>query len=191
MASRDGNQMVTSSGAPLSFEVAEGRSRLEAVALTRSVYLEDLGKYCDDGLDASAHHLICRGQDDRLIAAVRILGPEMRPFDFEEQVDLDTLLSADRKPGLLARLVVHRDCRSATMSLPVLSGLLEFAIRHAQQHAMTDLLLYTFDYLRTFYRSAGFAPTGHSLQHATWGRVYVMRFDILKQGTRARSGSAR
>ena len=165
----------------LTFKVADEEERQLALELRTVVYTADLGHVPDDGLDESAHHLVVRVTDGPVVAAVRIVGPEKRPFDFEMLCDLGSLLSPARRPALIGRLCVRRDYRTARRSTFIHVGLLRLAIDFGHQRGFTDYFLYTYPSLIRFYRGALFECVGDPFEHPDWGQISLMRLDLLPE----------
>jgi predicted GNAT family N-acyltransferase len=143
-----------------------------------------------DGLDDRAHHLVAYTSEHAVIAAVRIVGPEQRPFDFERFFDLRPILGPERRPALIGRLVVRRDHRRVRSGHFVLVGLLKLSVHFALKNGITDLMLYTYENLIAFYKSAGFEPLSGTFDHPDWGEVSLMRLNVTDLARRSRPAEA-
>lgn len=162
----------------LRFSVAFGPQRLDARRLQALVYSEDLGHIPDDGLDAVAAFIVALSPFEEVVASFRLAGPELRPFDFERHLSLDRLAGPTCRPALVGRLCLRREYRSAANSIPIQDGLLRFAIATAEASSITDLFLYTYEHLVSFYRGALFEDTGVLFRHGDWGLVRLMRLKV-------------
>ena len=156
------------------FEVASRETLQAAVRLQQTIYNRDRGHTPHEKIDAHAQHFVAIVADT-VVGYFRLLGPEARPFDFEDSVDVDRLLGVGARPALVGRLCIDPSYRSVRRSVLVNGGLLRLAIDYARKHDITDLVLYTYDDLRAFYRSARFEDTHIIFQHKYWGRVRLMR----------------
>jgi predicted GNAT family N-acyltransferase len=158
----------------LRFQVADSELAKRAIKLRESVYGRDLGHVPDDGLDDRATHFVAVATRGEVISSFRLLGPELRPFDLESSVDLEALLGCDARPALVGRLCVHPAYRRIPHSVSVHTGLLELALCYCRENKISDLLLYTYDNLRRFYRAARFVDTCQMVNHPDWGTVHLM-----------------
>ena len=157
------------------FRVAGGDLIDEVLRFRESVYARDLGHVPRDGNEESACHFVAQMPSGIIVASFRLLGPEARPFDLESSVDLGLLLGPDARPALVGRLCTHPGYRKVSESIPIHGGLLRLALGYAAEHRVTDLLLYTYDNLRNFYRAARFVDTQLLVEHPDWGAVRLMR----------------
>ncbi len=151
-----------------------------ALELRRSVYQEEFGHVPADGFDERAHHLVAFNDVGQIVAAMRIVGPEQRPFDLEHSIDLTDYMPADRSPALVGRLSVRHDYRGVSRKRFLPMGMFKLAYLFARKRGMTDFLTYTYPNLYQFYRGAFFQPLIASFEHPTWGTVCVMHFDLKK-----------
>jgi predicted GNAT family N-acyltransferase len=157
------------------YEVAEGKLAAEAVRFYSDIYRRDLGRIPPDSYDSVATHFLARGSAGQVVAACRLLGPSTRPFDFEHLVSLAELLPSNARPGLVGRLCVHPQYRNIAVSLPIQYGLIGVLVGFSRSIGVTDLILYTYDNLRSLYRVGGFEDTTVSFSHQFWGVVRLMR----------------
>lgn len=162
----------------LQFRVATQADLPAVLAARASIYLGELGKHADDGCDLAANQLIALTNSGQIVAGVRLLGPELRPFDFEATLDLAASVSAGARPALMGRLFVRPDFRSAAKSSRVLYGLLGLALRVARERGITDIYIYSFSHLLRFYRRAGFESLGITIYHKHWRTLYLMRLAV-------------
>lgn len=164
----------------LTFQVANRHNLEAAIELRRKVYHQDLGRIPDDEDDETGHHLIALVGESEVVAGFRLLGSDLRPFDFEHVLDLSPLVRDGRTPAMIGRLFVREDWRSARRSPYLLSGFLEFAVEFARVHAITDYYLYTFANLIQFYRRAHFSSLGMTIYHKHWRTLHLMHMDVVK-----------
>lgn len=162
----------------LTFEVADSEQQRLALALRSQVYAEDLGRVVNDHLDECSYHLVACAERE-VVAAVRVVGPDQRPFDCETILsEKGAALSLGPRPALIGRLCVRRDFRAARKSTALHLGLLRLTIEFGLQQAFSEYLLYTFPGLTRFYQGAFFELTGVDFPHPDWGRLHVMRLDL-------------
>lgn len=163
---------------PLKFCRLRGRDGRVAVELRREIYAADLVPDPGDGLDDSATHVAAFDASGSVVASFRILGPELRPFDFEHIRPLDRLVAAGRRPAMIGRLCVRRDYRNIKRSTRIHAGLLAEALEFAHAEHISDYFLYTFEHLRQFYAKGGFSESNIVLDHPHWGRLYLMSMNF-------------
>jgi len=168
----------------LVFKIADEVERSRALALRRTVYEEALGHDGIDHYDERAYHLIACDSEGNVAAALRIVGPEQRPFDFEQLVMLADFLRDDRSPGEISRFCIQRDHRQVRSDQFIQVGMLKLAHAFARKHGLTDFVTLALPHLRNLYRIAFFQPLGPPCEHPTWGRVYPMRLDLIDLETR-------
>jgi predicted GNAT family N-acyltransferase len=162
----------------LTYRIAERGEREKLLERRNTIFKADLGFVPDDGLDPFAHHLIAATSEGEIVAAFRLLGPDLRPFDFEEIYSLDNLVTGGRRPAMLGRLWVAPDYRVVRRSVAIHSGLLRLALRAAVELSITDYFLCTFTRLVNFYRAASFRDTGFIHRHPGWGPLHVMHLGV-------------
>jgi predicted GNAT family N-acyltransferase len=161
------------------FKVALPAEVPAAVALGKLVYERDLHRAPEEALDEEAHHLIVLNAASDVIAAVRILGPDQRPFELEEYTDLRSFLGPRRTPAVIGRLCIDPSHRSPRTSVSILMGILKLSLMFARKQSITDYFLYTYPNLVPFYRKAFFKTLNVTLNHPYWGCVELMRLDLV------------
>lgn len=175
----------------LTFKVADATERRLALELRRAVYEDEFGHAPDQLLDERAHHLVACSEDGEVVAALRILGPEHRPFDIESCVDLSALLPGPRSLALVGGLCVRHDFRGVSRASFLPMGMFKLAYEFARKNRITDFLTYVYPNLHDFYRGAFFEPLVPTLEHPSWGTVCLMHLDLESLETRhARSRKA-
>jgi len=163
----------------LTFKVADVLERDRAFELRGRVYREELGHDGLDGFDEHAHHLIAIDRDGKLLAALRIVGPDQRPFDMERLVTLADFLPGDRVPGELSRFCVDPAFRRVERGSFVHLGMFKLAHSFARKHGLTDFVTLALPHLRNGYRVGFFRSVGPDLIHPTWGPVSLMHLDLI------------
>lgn len=164
----------------LTFKVADVGERARAIDLRRRVYAEDVGHVEMDDLDERAHHLVCHDDSGEVIAALRVVLFDDRPFDIEHFVALDGLIPSDRFPAEIGRYCVRNDHRRVTRNHFVQLGMLKLAYAFARKRGATDFLMYTFGHLLDFYRGAFFQLLDVAFEHPGYSQqMYVMRLDLV------------
>lgn len=164
----------------LTFKLANTAEQALAVALREQVYTKDLGAVPKDNLDQTAYHLVALNDAGAVVGAVRLLGPEHRPFDLERFVPISSFLPEPSAVGLIGRLCVRPDYRTVSQRLFVQAGILKLTYLFSLHRGITDLIMYTYPNLINFYRGAFFSPVGISFPHPYWGVVHVMHLDLRK-----------
>ena len=162
----------------LTFKVANACERGLAFEFRRVVYEEQFGHLPIDDLDELAHHLVATNENGEIIAAVRIVGPDQRPFDLERYVELAQFIPKERIPAMIGRFCIRRDYRGVSKRSFVPMGMFKLSYAFARQQGLTDLLTYAYRNLYHFYRGAFFEPMIRGFDHPTWGTVTVMRLDL-------------
>lgn len=180
----------------LTFKVASGPERAQALEIRREVYARDwpgvpMAKVID-AADETAHHLVACTGEGEVIASLRIIASGQRPFDMDRYVFVDPLLPSGRVPAEIGRLCVKHGRRHIKSNSFVQLGIFELGINLSLQLGATDLLLTALPTLRNIYRLAGFTDAGATFHHPIWGYVHVMRLDLLGlSGDGMRTKSAR
>ena len=162
------------------FTVAEVEERDAVLDLRRRVYTEDWSYVPKDDLDLRAYHLIARDSADEIVAALRMVGPEQRPFDIEQFAAISDFLPEERVPAEVGRLCVRRDHRRVSRGSFLQMGMLKLSYAFARSRGITDLVMYTFPHLLPFYRAAFFERPGLTFEHPGYGRqMHIMRLDLV------------
>lgn len=177
----------------LTFKRANALEQTQARELFRQVYSKDVHYVPSDVFDKSAAYLVALTADGDMIASLRFLGPEFRPFEIEHFCDFSQILSPHRTPALVGRLSVGHGYRKVPESILVHFGLLKLAVDYARKSGVTDLFLYTLPHLVNFYRSVFFRPVGNSFEYpALSATMHIMRLDLGDLDRRCQqSGSPR
>jgi N-acyl-L-homoserine lactone synthetase len=165
----------------LTFKVADHDQVQRALQLRSEIYAQELGDPGLDHFDHVASHLVAvDGRSGDIAAALRLVGPNHRPFDIEKFVPLTTLLPSDRRPSEASRFWVRREYRAVHRGQIVHLGMLKLLYEYAKQNGITDVIMLGLPTLTKLYRAAFFMPLDISLNHPTWGSTQVMRFDIME-----------
>jgi predicted GNAT family N-acyltransferase len=173
------------------FKAADAGEREVALGLRREVYSKDVGHAPDDASDDRARHFVAKTLDGDLVAAFRVLGPEERPFDLEKYVSLQQLVPPPKRAALIGRLCIRHDYRPIARSVYIQTGMLRIAHEYASRNAITDFVMFTFPYLRAFYRSAYFSEVGLTFEHPGYrSTMHVMHLDLMAFRRRYESAQA-
>jgi predicted GNAT family N-acyltransferase len=163
----------------LVFKVADAGERLRALELRRRVYEAELGHDGIDEFDDAAHQLIVCETGGEIVAALRVVGPEQRPFDLEKFLAISTEITANRSVGEVSRFCVRAEYRQIRKDQFIQLGMFKLLYEFAHLHSLTDLVTLSLPHLRSLYRVAFFRPLSPPFEHPTWGRVYPMRLDLV------------
>ena len=168
----------------IEFRHADSDDTREVVALLASVFAAENGTVPSETLDDLADYFVAYASGRGVIAAFRLLGPHLRPFDFEHAFDLSALIAHGRRPALVGRLCVSPEFRRVHYSIYIHKGLLDSGVRWAHSQNITDLFMYTYERLLKFYTKAGFTDTHLVFRHQVWGEVHLMH-RVLSQNASA------
>lgn len=170
--------MRGSSPKPFRISLATGKQRDEAYDVQSLVYTRDIGHIPNDGQDDGATFLVAQDSSGSVVATMRILEPILRPFDYEQVVDLDDVIGVGRRPAVVGRLCVLPQYRGVSVLNLLHLALFRFAYNFACERQITDYLLYTYDNLIPFYTWAQFRALKR-FDHPDWGSVTLMHLDVV------------
>jgi len=170
----------------LTFKCAGRHERQLAFEFRRAIYEEEFGRLPIDNLDEVAHHLIAANSAGEIVATVRIVGPDQRPFDLEQLVDLAKFIPSERSPAMIGRLCIRSDYRTVSKRNLLPIALLKLTYELCKKLQITDLVTYAYPNLVHFYRGAFFDPMIRAFDHPIWGEVSVMRLDLDSLEVRCR-----
>jgi len=171
---------------PLRIERASAADRRRAHELEAEVFGRD-HEYVQP-VEPGGTYFVAKDPAGAVVASFRILGPDCRPFEAEQWVDLD-FLGAERRVALIGRLVVRPDHRAAGR-LPV--DLMRAAYAHCCDQGYTDLLMHTFRELGPFYERALFRLCDVRFHHPGFGReLEILRLDLVDLAGRLAAGDRR
>lgn len=162
----------------LTFKVADGRERVLALELRERIYAAELGNAGLDSFDDVAVHLVAATEAGQVVAALRLVRPEHRPFDLEHYVDLSSMLGADRRPAEVSRFCVEPARRQIHRTQMVHLGILKLLYEYAVKHQITDVVTLGLPHLQNVYRAALFEALGAACEHPIWGTAHLMRLNI-------------
>jgi len=115
------------------------------VALRATVYGGELGygaEAFDWGpMDDRAFHLLALDEKESAVAAMRLLGPEARPFELETSVALEPHLRTGHRPGEITRFCIAQEFRPITRGLPVHTGMIRLLHDTCRQHRIDDVFI--------------------------------------------------
>jgi N-acyl-L-homoserine lactone synthetase len=166
----------------ITFKVATGLESVEAIRLRSEIYQDELGHSGVDEFDQSAHHLIAVDSRGEICAAIRILGPEHRPFEIERFVSLNEVVAEGRVAAQIGGFWVRSGDRRVRNPSFLPLGMLKLAYEFARKRQITDFVMRThITKLRRFYERGFFRLVeGMEFTHPDWGPVYVMHLDLLE-----------
>ena len=162
----------------LTLRVATPNERGEVLHFRSAIYRQELGAPGIDRFDDLAHHLIACDSTGQIIATLRIVGPEHRPFDLEQLFDLTTILEAGRIPAEISRFCIAKEHRHIHRSQMVHVGMLKLVHEFSTRNHLTDLFTLGLPHLKNLYRIGFFSTVGDPCDHPIWGRTELMRLDI-------------
>lgn len=169
-------------------ETATSDTLPQALALEAAVYAADHGHV--PAVEAGAVYFTAGTAEDGIVASFRILGPQFRPFEFEAAVDL-SFLGADRRAGLIGRLCVRPDFRSTARQATLPIEMLRTAFGYCRANDLTDLLMFTFPHLYTFYERAQFRRCGEFFHTGYATDMGVLHLDLVRLAERLAAGDRR
>jgi hypothetical protein len=140
--------------------------------------MREFGHVPRDRFDDEASILCALGTDNQFVAALRVVLPERRPFDFEDNVDLEQVLGQDCRPALIGRFCVHPDYRIASKSLTLQAHLMRMTYWFARQKNVSDIIMYSYANLVMYYRGLFFRHLEVNFVHPSWGTVVLMGLNI-------------
>jgi hypothetical protein len=165
----------------ITFKVAEGPERVRSLEWRKQIYKSELGHEGLDRFDAFAHQLIAVDSSGQLLAGIRIQGPEQRPLEIEEFVDLTSVTGPHAAPGQIGGFWVRPDDRFTARKHLLPMGMLKLAVVFALRRSITDLVMRTpVERLRAFYKRGFFRALDElNFDHPVWGRVFVMHLGLV------------
>lgn len=164
--------------ADLIFKIADENERRQALVLRSHIYGKELGNSGLDRFDESAHHLIGCDSTGRVISALRIVGPDQRPFDLEQLVDLSRLLIPSRCPAEVSRFCVDAEYRQIHRGQMVHLGMLKLLHEFSEHAGITDLFTLGLPHLKNLYRVGFFTALEIECDHPTWGPTQLLHLDL-------------
>jgi len=164
------------------FSLARGGDRAEAIEHRRRIYTDELGYHGVDAFDAVAQHIVARSVDGEMVGASRLLGPETRPLEIEQHLDLTDVVLPDSRPAQIGGLWVRPEVRSMRSGYMLPLALLRCLVQIAERHSVTDLVLRTHvTSVKSLYLRAGFVEQPRAeFFHPSWGTVFVMTLDLRR-----------
>ena len=162
------------------FKVATDSERGAALALRSRIYTAELGSPDLDGFDDGAYHVVGLDPDDAVVASVRIIGPEQRPFDIESVFNLSAVLAPDRVPAEISRFCVDPRHRQMHRDHMLHFGMLKAVYDLATKLGITDIVTLGLPHLKNLYRVGYFSEVGMLCTHPVWGPAHPMRLDLIE-----------
>lgn len=175
---------------PLVFKIADATEVEAALDLRRAIYTAEMPNPGIDLYDRIAWHLIAK-RNGRIVAASRMVGPNVRPLEIESYLDLSPFVKPGRLPAQVGGFVVLKSERVVTKNSMAALGMLKLAHILAAKIGVTDFVTYVYPSLRRFYRGGLFTDPDVSFEHPLWGSVYFLHSDLVEVRKRPDSPSAR
>lgn len=165
----------------LHFEIALGSARVQALQLREAIYDAEFGRNNVDLFDDVSIQVVAKTLDDEIVAGVRVIPPDSRPFELERFVDLSKLLGPDRVPAQIGGLFTAPHARSVARWGLIPLGLLKCAIDIGRQLRVTDFVMRTpVEELKDWYGRAYFTEVpALAFDDPIWGRNIVMQLDFV------------
>jgi N-acyl-L-homoserine lactone synthetase len=163
----------------LVFKVATPAERDEVLHLRSELYTREFGNDGLDDLDEDAHHLIAINSKQRIVAALRVVDSDHRPFDLDHFVKLPPL-DEDRVPAEVARFCVSPEYRQVRRDQFVHLGMFKLLYDFSNRNGITDLFTLGLPELRSVYRFAFFVARPEQCKHPIGNRrVQLMHLDLV------------
>lgn len=164
----------------MTFKLASPDERDRALALRRSIYLQEFSDEGLDQFDEVGLHLVGLNADGRVVAAARLIPPEHRPFDLERHVSLSGILAPERAPAEIGRFCVDAEYRKISRDQFVHLGMLKLIYVISDRRRITDLLTLGLPSLRNVYKAAFFTPLDIMCSHNIGNTlVQLMHCDLI------------
>ena len=157
------------------FKVAEGPEARRAIELRATIYATERGNPGTDARDSSAIHLVALSDTGEVVAAMRVIPNDQRPFDLEDSFDLATLVPPVGTSCEVSRFVVGADSRRVVPGYVVHLGMLKLLFEYAESRGITDVLSLGLPHLIGIYKAAFFDVVSGPKTHELWGSAYLMR----------------
>jgi N-acyl-L-homoserine lactone synthetase len=162
----------------LTLRAAAPNELREVLSFRSTIYREELGDSGIDRFDESAHHLIACDFAGQIVAALRIVGAEHRPFDLEQLFDLSAVLGAASNPAEVSRFCVAKERRQIHRSQLIHIGMLKLVHEFSIKNNISDLLTLGLPHLKNLYRLGFFSTVGSPCNHPIWGQTELMHLDL-------------
>ncbi len=173
------------------FKLANDAERRAAIAMRTPIYAAEFGSDGIDEFDDVAYHVVGLTAG-AVVAAVRILGPEHRPFDLESLFNLSDVLPPKRVPAEISRFCVDPAHRQLHRHHMLHFGMLKAIYDLATKLNITDIVTLGLPSLKNLYRIGYFREMGAPCVHPGWGLLlHPMRLDLVELRRRHISSSNR
>jgi len=172
------NVRIESLFSGLILRVAAPGEREKVLQFRSVIYQEELGDPGIDRYDPSANHLIACDSGDQIVAALRVVGPEQRPFDLEQLFDLNPLLKTGSAPAEVSRFCIAKAHRHINRTEMVHVAMLKLVHAFSIKQRLTDLFTLGLPHLKNLYRVGFFSQLDVACQHPVWGRTVLMHLDL-------------
>jgi N-acyl-L-homoserine lactone synthetase len=162
----------------LTFKLANEAERARALALRSEIYAQELGNAGIDSFDGRASHLVALDTAGGVIATLRVIHPESRPFDFERYVSLKAFDCDSNASAEISRFCIEKTHRHLHRGQLVHLGMLKLLYEFASRRGFSDLFTLVFRPLESLYRTGFFRPTNVVVNHPTWGETQLMHLNM-------------
>jgi predicted GNAT family N-acyltransferase len=156
--------------------VARGSQRAAALRFRQQIFLREQGVDGTDRFDDVATHLVALN-DGEIIAAARLIGPEERPFGFEEYFNLSEYFPNDRVAEV-SRYCVREDWRDVSRGITLHYGMLKLVVACAKIERVAILIGSVQPHIRPLYDRVYFRTLGRAFQHQVYGHTTIMWLDV-------------
>jgi len=168
------------------FGVVRGAGSADLQAFQKSVYEARYGSMPDDGRDAAAHLLVARDRAGKVVASLRVLTNENRPFSFDAVLDLSRVAGLGQAPAEIGRWCVDPNLRDVSGAQGLHFGLMKFVFLFAAARGVSDYVICIYPELERFYRGMYFEDSGQGFDHPDWGSVRLFSMSLQRVTQRFR-----
>jgi N-acyl-L-homoserine lactone synthetase len=145
--------------------------RAAALEIREQLYCNELGyrwESREDRFDAHAAIAVIRTDYGRAIGSIRVVGPEVRPFEIEKYLSIADILPADARPAEVNRYCVVPEFRGVASFVHFAT--FRFTIEYAQQEHFSHFVIATKPAIEPIYRYLQFERVpGRSFHHLELG----------------------
>lgn len=162
---------------PLTFQEITGADLARVYQFRREIYTAEFGRDLSDEFDEKSHHLVGLTESGELAIAFRIIPPRARPFEIERFARIPVLEGPRREVAQVGTLAVAREYRVVRRGNVPQFDALKFAISFSRRSGYSDLVLWTFPSLVSFYGRVFFDRVC-AVDHPAWGSLHVMHLSL-------------
>lgn len=157
-----------------------GPAPADVLKFQRDIFERRYGLIPDDGHDADSVFLVARDAGENVVASLRVLPADKRPFSFERVLDASLVDAISPRPAEIGRWCVSESHRNVAFLPDLHLGLMKLVLGFAHRQGVTDYLICVYPEMERFYRGLYFEPTDLRFRHPDWGDVALYRMNILK-----------